>query len=256
MADEHEQDDSDDFRIEVIVDVSRELRCVPKNKPQSHPPGRPHMDISPAIPPSSIAHRPHPPSSRPFQSTRSRPSRPRPAGAVLAYHVPRLQFARRPLADDPARTCTHGDRGPPVRTQPPDPRSRAQIAINSMQSGRVFAMGVGGGGGARSARTVSSQLLPPPNLPVSDSGACVTTTNSAPATVPDPDYLLMQVWISTSTSTSLWTSRPGPQMRMGSKTSSSPAPPAATSARRGYPCSALSYPSMTVLTIALTLAWT
>ncbi|KAH9027272.1 hypothetical protein EDB85DRAFT_2291636, partial [Lactarius pseudohatsudake] len=65
-------------------------------------------------------------------------------------------------------------------------------------------------GGARSARTVSSQLLPPPNLPVSDSGACVTTTNSAPATVPDPDYLLMQVWISTSTSTSLWTSRPGP----------------------------------------------
>ncbi|KAH8983637.1 hypothetical protein EDB92DRAFT_1819414 [Lactarius akahatsu] len=182
MADEHEQDDSDDSRI---VDVSRELR--PHVHARVVP--APQEQSSPVMSPD-------------FSSL---------AGLLLT------------ILPNPARTETAN---PPCALShlhsSPDPRSRAQIAINSMRSGRVFAIG-----GAAIGRTVSSQLLPLPNLPPSPTAALVSPPPTLPPQLqPIPIICGMRVWISTSTS--LWTSRPGPQMqtrmRMGSKTSSSLAP--------------------------------
>ncbi|KAH9041071.1 hypothetical protein EDB85DRAFT_2272139 [Lactarius pseudohatsudake] len=58
------QDNSDDSKIEIIVDEPREPRRVPRSSPNhSRLPGH-SLDISPAVPPSTIARQPHPPYTR------------------------------------------------------------------------------------------------------------------------------------------------------------------------------------------------
>ncbi|KAH9069579.1 hypothetical protein EDB83DRAFT_439749 [Lactarius deliciosus] len=117
------------------------------------------LDISPAVLPSSIARQPRLPYTRLSLFARVDAS---PAGAIFTNHAPRRQRPRRPPAGDPEPARTEIA---PARTQPPalvarSSGSLAQIARDAtVRSGRVCAMWV-----PRLARTVSSQLLPLPNL--------------------------------------------------------------------------------------------
>ncbi|KAH9036088.1 hypothetical protein EDB84DRAFT_1198720 [Lactarius hengduanensis] len=148
MADDPELDDSDDsgIEVEVIVDASRELLCMPKNKPQLRPPGRTqHRHKSRRF---TQQHRLSSclPSSRPSQCTRPRSSRPKPRRNNPRPSCPRLQFPRSlPLTilPEPART----EIATPPRAlshlhslpDPPDPeRTMPEMRQHAIQQGFCY----------------------------------------------------------------------------------------------------------------------
>ncbi|KAH9011691.1 hypothetical protein EDB85DRAFT_1101530 [Lactarius pseudohatsudake] len=220
VVDEQDQDDSDDSQIEIIVDAPREQQRVPKSKPQSQPSGRPQPRLKPrrstqqhrtstptAIHTSISIHTSTPESTPPPQEQSSSITPPDVnslAGLPLAIlpEPPRTEIAIPPCA------LSHLHSSP----DPPDPlrklRETQQYAIR-----QGFAMR-----GLRLARTVSSQLLPLPNLPPSRTAALVPPPPTLPPQLqPIPMICRMRVWISTLTLISLWTSGMGPCPRVKMK---------------------------------------
>ncbi|KAH9161356.1 hypothetical protein EDB89DRAFT_2080696 [Lactarius sanguifluus] len=120
--------------FEIVVDPPRELCRVPKAKPQPQPSARRYKPRCAAG--ISIMRQPRSLCSRPCLCTRPRPRlrlvRATPAAAILASQPPRRQLARRPLADDPARTCTYGIATPP-RTQSSARVARSSGSVCKMQ---------------------------------------------------------------------------------------------------------------------------
>ena len=162
-------DDSDD-EVEIIVDVPRELRRVPKTKPRrraASPIHHVHFHTHYCLR-IYILHAPAP--------------------AVLASHLAKRQLARRPPADDPASTRTYGDYYTPARTQPPqcvawspDPGAGGSVEVRHMpqhaiRQGFFYEEAAAGAHGLLS-HTLLAVAEP---TPATDSDVCAATTTTSP----------------------------------------------------------------------------
>ncbi|KAI9436041.1 hypothetical protein H4582DRAFT_496407 [Lactarius indigo] len=192
VVDERDQDDSDDSEIEVIVDAPRGPRRVPKAKPESLPPSRPrprhkprrsaqqHRASTPPAIHTSISIHTSTPESTPPLEEQSSPITPPDVNSLAGLQPTILPEPARTEIAIPPRALSHLHSSP----DPPDPVRKLQATEQyAIRQGFCYE---GAAVGAHGLLATSPAVEP---TPASDSGACATTTNSAPVTATDPDDL-------------------------------------------------------------------
>ncbi|KAH8999806.1 hypothetical protein EDB86DRAFT_610965 [Lactarius hatsudake] len=187
MADEHEQDDSDDSEIEIIVDAPRGLRRLPRANPQSQPPSRPQDSHKPrrsaqrhraSTPPAVLTfisvHTSRPESTLPPQE-QSSPLTPPDVNSLAGLPVTILPEHARPEIAIPPWALSHlhssSDHPEPVRKM-------QEMQQHAIRQGIDYEAAAGAHGLLTSLP--AAELEP---TPASDSGACATTINSPPASM-------------------------------------------------------------------------
>ncbi|KAH9019912.1 hypothetical protein EDB83DRAFT_119655 [Lactarius deliciosus] len=182
-----DEQDEDDSEIEILVDPPRKQWRLPKAQPQSHPPSRPqprrkprrstqqHRTSTPPIHTSISIHTSTPESTPPLQE-HSSPITPPDVNTLASLPLTILPEPARPEIAIPPRALSRLHSSP----DPPDPARKLQETQQYAIRQGFFYEGAAVGPHGLLATSPAAEPSP-----VSDSGACAITTNSASATDPD-----------------------------------------------------------------------